>query len=242
LDETPVAEAAARRLNKPVAHILHNDRQLQFHKVQKADLLIANSNWIAASIPDRLKSSPTEVLYPPTFLTGLDLIGDGRDAITLVNMLEAKGAGLFYDLAERLPDRQFLAVTGAYGQQVKPPDLPNLTVRPNRVDMEPVWAQTRLYLQPSSYESYGKAAVEAMAHRIPVLAHPTPGLLESLAAAGIFIDRDQPDSWAAAIKDLDNATHYRRAAGRALERAQELEAITISQLERVEVALEELNN
>lgn len=238
LDETRIAEAAAARLDKPIAHVLHNDRQLQFHKVTKADLIIANSHWVAGRIPNRLRSSPLEVLYPPTFLTGLDTKGTGRDAITLVNMLEAKGAGLFYDLAERMPDRRFLAVTGAYGQQMKPPaGLTNLDVRPNRVDMAPVWAQTRLYLQPSSYESYGKAAVEAMAHRIPVLAHPTSGLLESLGSAGIFIDRTDPDAWVQAITDLDKPANYRRAADAARARAEELETITLEQLERVEAAM-----
>lgn len=239
LDETRVAEAAAARAGKPIAHVLHNDRQLQFHKVQKADLLISNSKWIVDRIPQRLKGAPTAVLYPPTFLTGLPTEGPERDSITLVNMLEAKGARVFYYLAARMPERKFLAVTGAYGKQIPAPaDLDNITVRPNRVDMAPVWEATRLYLQPSSYESYGKAAVEAMAHGIPVLAHPTTGLLESLGPAGIFIDREEHESWVSAINDLDNPNHYRKAAKAARRRAEELEVITLEQLENLDKALE----
>lgn len=239
LDETRIAEAAAKRAGKPIAHVLHNDRQLQFHKVQKADLLISNSKWIVDRIPQRLTSAPTVVLYPPTFLDGLPTEGPDRDSITLINMLEAKGARMFYYLAARMPERPFLAVTGAYGQQMPAPaDLTNITVRPNRVDMAPVWESTRLYIQPSSYESYGKAAVEAMAHGIPVIAHPTAGLLESLGDAGIFIDRDDYEAWVRAVEDLDDPKSYRRQSVLARARAEELETITYDQLENLERALE----
>jgi len=159
----------------------------------------------------------------------------------LVNMLEAKGARVFYYLAARMPERKFLAVTGAYGKQIPvPAELTNVTVRPNRVDMAPVWEQTRLYLQPSEYESYGKAAVEAMAHAIPVLAHPTAGLLESLGEAGVFIDREEGEKWVQAVTELDDPKTYRRQAKKARTRAEELEAINYTQLEALERALEEV--
>ena len=43
------------------------------------------------------------------------------------------------------------------------------------------------------------AAVEALAHGIPVIAHPTPGLRESLGFAGTYVDRDNIDAWEAQL-------------------------------------------
>jgi glycosyltransferase involved in cell wall biosynthesis len=65
-----------------------------------------------------------------------------------------------------------------------------------------VWAQTRVLMVPSVHESYGMAAVEALASGIPVIAHPTPGLREALGDAGTFVDRADVRAWVAAIKEL----------------------------------------
>lgn len=240
LDETPIAEAAAARVGAPLVHVVHNDKQLDFHQVRRADLIVANSDWIAETIPDRFADTPTVVLYPPTFCADYPTDPAERVAITLVNLLEGKGAPLFYELARRLPARTFYGVVGAYGIQVPAPSLPNLRIIRNRPDMGPVWDETRLYLQPSVYESYGKAAVEALASGIPVIAHPTEGLKESLGPAGIFCDRDDPDAWVEAIEALDDTEAYELASKTARTRAEELETLTVSQLETLEAALETL--
>ena len=239
LDETAAAAAAAQHARKPLVHVLHNDRQLDFHKVTYAALIVANSRWIQEAIPERLAAVPSLIVYPPTLdVVSLSTDTTNRDAITLVNATEPKGAPLFFDLARRNPHRRFLVVAGGYGKQIPPPpDLPNLAVVPNRPNMQPVWDQTRILLAPSSYESFGKAAIEAAARAIPVVAHPTPGLLESLSAAGIFADRDRPDAWQEAIDRLDNTRTYRNTARAVRTRALELEAITVGQLETFEAAL-----
>lgn len=241
LDETPIAETAAARNGSPLVHILHNDQQLDYHNVRRADLIVANSDWIAATVPDRFASTPTLVLYPPTFCADYQTDARERVAVTLVNLTPEKGAHVFYELARRFPDRPFYAVTGAYGVQVPAPrDLDNVRVIRNRPDMAPVWDETWLYVQPSSYESYGKAAVEALASAVPVLAHPTPGLLESLGPAGIFADRDDVDAWETEIRKLEDPETYALASKAARARAEELETRTVAQLEAVEAALERL--
>ncbi len=239
LDETPLAETTARRLGLPLVHVLHNDRQLLFHGVTYASLIVANTAWVAAAaIPDHLAAVPSIVVHPPTFCADYTTAGPYRDSVALVNLTDGKGGPLFYELARRLPERRFLAVTGAYGIQVAPPQLPNLAVRPNRPSMAGAWERTRVLLAPSVYESYGKAAVEALASGIPVIAHPTEGLVESLGSAGIFVDRDDPDAWAAALAALDDPDAYAAASTRARARAEELEAITVAQLEELETWLE----
>jgi glycosyltransferase involved in cell wall biosynthesis len=64
---------------------------------------------------------------------------------------------------------------------------------------EAVWARTGVLLAPSITEAWGMAAVEALAHGIPVIAHPTPGLREALGFAGRYVDRDNVDAWESVV-------------------------------------------
>jgi len=68
---------------------------------------------------------------------------------------------------------------------------------------------------PSEYESWGRVGVEAMASGIPVIAHPTPGLQESLGDAGVFVDRNDIDGWERAIRRLLTPRAYGTASKKA---------------------------
>ena len=54
---------------------------------------------------------------------------------------------------------------------------------------------------------------------IPVVAHPTPGLVESLGEASIFADRADLDAWEAAVKRLFSPKIYPQASKAAAARA-----------------------
>jgi glycosyltransferase involved in cell wall biosynthesis len=75
---------------------------------------------------------------------------------------------------------------------------------------------------PSERETWGMTGVEAMASGIPVIAHPTPGLLESLGDAGVFVDRSDADGWVEQIERLHDPTEWATASAKALTRAAEL--------------------
>jgi glycosyltransferase involved in cell wall biosynthesis len=55
---------------------------------------------------------------------------------------------------------------------------------------------------PSSYESYGRVALEAAINRLPVICTPTDGLKECLGAAGLYFDRDDIEGMAKKIEEL----------------------------------------
>src|SRR5690606_19054142 len=100
---------------------------------------------------------------------------------------------------------RFLGVTGIYGRQQDLAGLANVEVIPHVPHPEMrgrVYARTRVLLVPSSYESWGRVASEAICSGIPVVAHPTPGLRECLGDAGLFVDRRDVDGWVRTLANL----------------------------------------
>lgn len=153
--------------------------------------------------------------------------------LTLINLFERKGSPLFHDLARLLPDYEFLGVEGGYGRQLKE-NLPNVQYMENTKDAKKIYSQTRVLLMPSLYESYGRTAIEAMCSGIPVIANPTPGLIESMGDAGIFCRNESPLSWVEAIKKLDDPVEYKKASEAATKRAEEVTGGSKKELEDME--------
>lgn len=241
LDNTGAATRAARRARKPVVHLVHNDRQLQYHNVKPAadTLIVSNSYWIHERIPARYRPI---VCRPPVFVA--DYVTERPDAelVTLINRTEPKGAHVLYRIAEAEPARRFLAVEGAYGHQVRPPsrcrNVELMAQTPNVRD--DVYARTRVLLMPSSYESWGRVAIEAACSGIPTIAHPTPGLTEALGDAGIFADRARIGDWRRALRELDDAGAYAQAGDRARARALELAELVAGDLDALAAAVTDL--
>lgn len=182
------------------------------------DLVVFNSESLRKAVnwPGR-----TAVVHPP--IDPVDYRTTPGDKVTLVNLTVPKGGALFWELARSMPEAQFLAVRGCYGQQVSN-KAKNATVIDPTVDMvRDVYSRTRILLMPSEQETWGMAGIEAMASGIPVIAHPTPGLLESLGDAGTFVDRDDPDGWRRAIRDLLSPSAWLEASARARARAEAID-------------------
>lgn len=208
----------------PLLYIVHNDSQVAYWRLgtPNVTMLVHNSQWIAAA--HQSWGGPAETVRPPVLTEDYDVDRAGAEHVTLVNPIPEKGAHTFYALARTHPLRKFLAVTGAYGQQIPPPtQLRNVELHPQTAHMAAdIYRRTRVLLMPSSYESWGRVACEAMCSGIPVLAHPTPGLREALGDAAQFIDRDNPQAWAAALDDLDHPDTYAHWSELAHARADQL--------------------
>jgi glycosyltransferase involved in cell wall biosynthesis len=231
LDATRQAMYACRRARTPLVHLVHNDRQLEHHRVtpERAQLVIFNSEWVRDA---HAWAGPATVLHPPVWLEDYPPERGPHDRIVLLNLTEAKGALVFYELARRMPHRKFLGVRGAYGQQEPPPDLPNLRVIPNQRDVaRTVYARAACVLMPSSYESWGRVAVEAAAAGVPCIAAPTPGLLEC-GAPRAFYELDDLDGWAHALDALldDECGMREVAALSARAHAAQLEEASVQQV------------
>lgn len=219
--EAPSALDRARSLGVPSALIVHSDLAYNREFLRREpEVVVFNSEWVRQHYAERGWTGRSLVVHPPVW--GADHRTVRGDMVTLINPLPEKGARLFYQLARLMPDTEFLAVEGGYGHERQLRlDYPNVTWQPHTDDMaRDVWSRTRVLLMPSSYESWGMAGVEAMHSGIPVIAHPTAGLRESLGGAGTFVNRNQAAEWRLAIRRLwDN----KAASDRARRRAEELD-------------------
>jgi len=230
LDRTKAAVSIAKALHKPLIHLVHNDKQLPYNEIthRTAQLAIANSKWIKNTIR---KSINSIIVYPPTIPDRYE-VSTIREAIVLINMNEAKGGKIFWQLARIFPDRKFIGVKGAYGDQISyDKDLSNVTVLENTPNIQDVYKKARLVIMPSSYESWGRVAIEASCSGIPVIASPTPGLKESLDYSGHFADHDDVAGWVEQILMLDDLKRYQEYSKLAKQRAAELSTEFSSQME-----------
>jgi hypothetical protein len=235
LENTPVATLLGRWHRLPVVQVLHNTLDVTKRYAPAAALAVCNSEWMRANYASALGDAmpPAIVVRPPVMAA--DYATMPGDMVTLINLrpdetspdgtVLGKGAELFWQLAEMLPDVKFLGVKGAYGRQMVR-DLPNVEVIkhvPHHRMRDEVYSRTRVLLVPSNYESWGRVAVEAMSSGIPVIAHPTPGLTEALGSAGALVDRDDPLAWVAEIERLTCPDCRQDEAYAALRRAAELD-------------------
>jgi glycosyltransferase involved in cell wall biosynthesis len=218
LDMTEEAEQIAEKRNIPLIQIFHNDSRP--HTAKRCDLAIYNTNWILqdAPMPFPCKSI---VVHPPIWADDYRVDTSDAQYITLVNLQRPKGVEMFYCLAANMPELQFLGVKGSYGQQIMPPQgLKNVTILENQTDMRNVYRNTKILLMPSSYESYGRCAVEAAVSGIPTIAHRTKGLYEALGESGTYPVPDS-DSWACAVRYVletyDLRSQLARSHGKALD-------------------------
>jgi glycosyltransferase involved in cell wall biosynthesis len=231
-ENVPAAGALARGFGRPFVVVCHNAAQtiLRNVAVSSPALAVYNSEHVRAEAEaffaeyrQGQRPARSMVVRPPV------APGDYRttpgDRVTLINLSADKGGVLFWRLAERFPGREFLAVRGAYGEQIVK-DLPNVEVighLPADRMRDEVYARTRVLLMPSAQESWGRTAVEAMVSGIPVVAASAPGLSESLGEAGIFAERGDVDAWANVLERLDDPAEWAAASERALARAKELD-------------------
>lgn len=185
LDNTSTVISAAIAFRKPLVQVLHNTHApTRMWASCKNDLIVYNSDWMARELGDDPRGI---VVRPPVRVSDYEV--ERGAMVTLVNTQQAKGGVIFAQLAALHPNVGFLAVAGAYGEQLDP-RLPNALVKSHGQDMRWVYHCTGVLLMPSSYESYGRVGVEAMCSGIPVIASDTPGLRESLGEAGTFLPLD----------------------------------------------------
>lgn len=222
LDNTARATMLGSFNNIPVALVHHNtfdpSKEALVMPMARADVVAVNSHHMADDLGDyfdtRDEPQPKTIIVRPT-ADPMEYATVPGGKVTLINLRRrqrgsgrdglSKGGEVFRYLAETMPDVEFLGVTGAYGVQEDLADLPNVEVLehvPHHEMRARVYARTKVLLVPSSYESWGRVASEAITSGIPVLASPTPGLVEQLQDAGTFVDPTDLQEWHDTLRGL----------------------------------------
>lgn len=210
------AHRQAARLGVPSVRFYHGGNFREEDNIGAA-LVVFNSetaqakaDWSGRSVVCRPAINPDDYRTTP------------GDAVTLVNLSKEKGVKTLWRVAHRMPETRFVGVHGHTNFQEQR-QAGNVTVLPTTNDMREVYSRTRVLLMPSAFETWGRVGVEAMCSGIPVIAHPTDGLRESLGDAGIFVDRGDADAWVEQLRRLEDPDEYAAASAKALERVAQLD-------------------
>jgi len=141
-----------------------------------------------------------------------------RNRVLFINPVPEKGWAIFEQVAHQLRETAFIvleswALTEGWRQHCRSRvrSFGNVDWRPMTEDMDAVWARSRLLLMPSVWEEpWGRAASEAKARGIPVVASSRGGLPEVVGPGGVVIDAHAPVAeWTGAVARLmsDRAYH-----------------------------------
>ena len=225
LDMETNAVQTALKAKRPLVLVMHNNFRKnylqEFMRVLPKNLyLIHNSYWLKEYYSQF--GLPSIVVYPPVYWKEYHM-ETTREYVTLINLNANKGGDILYKIAKEMPDVQFMGVKGGYDGQIIRKGLPNLTYVDNTPYIQEIYKKTDILLVPSKEESWGRVAVEAMSSGIPVIANPTPGLLESCGSAGIFCDRNSIGDWVKEIRRLKNDSAWHQQSEKCLARAKELD-------------------
>lgn len=226
LDMETSAIIAAKQAKRPLVVVMHNNYRKKFlsqylNFLNKNIYIIHNSYWIKEYYSSF--NIPSIVVYPPVYWKEY-ATETTREFVTLINLNYNKGGNVFIEIAKRMPDIKFLGVKGGYDGQIMNKNVSNITYLPNTAFIKDMYAKTDILLIPSKEESWGRVAVEAMSSGIPVIANPTPGLVESCGEAGIFCKRNDIDSWVREIRRLKtDSEYYKTKSDLCLMRAKELD-------------------
>lgn len=217
----PFSVNKCKQLEKKLIYVAHNTNQsTSFQHLGRNAFILYNSEQLKSFLRFR---QPSFVLPPPVNYREFEPTTNSA-FVTLINHCKDKGGEILIDIANRLPHVPFLAVRGGYGEQVIS-DLKNIKYEDPQ-PIKDILRRTKLVIMPSLVETYGQVAIEAYAAGIPVIAHPTEGLKESMGPDGIFIDRADPEGYAGKIVTLlSDQAEYDSARAYAYSRAVALDPL-----------------
>jgi len=227
---------AGKVAGKVIVQLVHNVKSLKDRHVisRVSDMIILNSENLKKQYNGR---SEAIVINPPS----------PRDryktkpghAITLFNLSYTKGSDIFWNLAELMPDQEFIGVLGQRGKQIVN-SLPNVTVYPANSDSKYVYSKTKVLLMPSRAESWGKNAIEAAHSGIPTVCSSAAGIEEATAGFGMVVETGDVLDYKNAIERLSNPEIYRKYSESSKKRAGFLDGLFKFQIKQLEEKLLEL--
>lgn len=188
----------------PVVQVVLNGRRLEC-----AALAVFISEWVRKQQPTL---EPQDlVITPPAFAE--DVVPEDcayANRLGFIKPIKHKGVHLIYELAELLPERQFLILRGEWQDLELIRALPNVSFMQPVVDIRDFYREVDTLLVPSLSEDAGTVAQEATLNGLPCLSSNVQGLRET-NAGGIQLSPHDAHAWVKAIRTLDDPECRRRA-------------------------------
>jgi glycosyltransferase involved in cell wall biosynthesis len=186
---TPVARAAQRRLFAKV--------------IYGSDLLVANSECTAGKY-EREWGVSVEVVYPFVDVSDFKIETTGEKILHVTPTLN-KGIDITLDVADRLPDEEFLVVgrepSADIGERIR--NSPNVEYRGYVDNMQDVYRETKLVLMPSRWEEpFGRVPLESGISGIPVLCSGSGGLGEAVGDDDLIVRSNDPAAYVQATESV----------------------------------------
>ncbi|CAK0771504.1 hypothetical protein CCP3SC1AL1_560013 [Gammaproteobacteria bacterium] len=210
-----IAKTAYRLTMAPAIAALRREMRIALNC---ADLVIANSIFMA----DRIRafsSRDSLLLYPRTPVE--DFIGPTEEDVGTVGVIgdgADKGGLIFRALANRFPEIPFRL----HAREVDKTPLPkNVTFAGWERDLKKLYSGLRLVLVPSQVsEAYGRVALEALGHGIPVLVSRVGGLPETVPHTDWTVsDWGNTEAWCASFAEAWRSAPSRRFEAHAFARS-----------------------
>lgn len=158
---------------------------------QLATYTIANSEFTAGLI-DELFDVEGPIINPPIELEEYRVEYDPNGFITMVNPRAAyKGADIFLEIADEMPDEEFLLVGPISSSEIKSWAQQAQNVRHWEWcdDMREAYSVTKLVVVPSRWEEpFGRVPAEAMVSGIPCVVSNRGGLPDVVGETGVIVD------------------------------------------------------
>jgi glycosyltransferase involved in cell wall biosynthesis len=148
--------------------------------------------------------------------------------LTVARLEEQKGLETLVDALAELPEFELSIVGTGSRRRVLEARVRALGLEARvkllgfRDDVPVLLRTADLYAQPSRWEGFGIAAVEAMASGLPVVCSDVPGLRDVVGSAGLTFRMGDPASLAGALREsVRNAQLYEGLSRKAVARAAE---------------------
>ena len=172
-----------------------------------SEKIVANSKHTASKYSQRYPEieDKMEVMYPLAEKSKYDVDSTG-DKIVHVNPIEPKGIDITLEVAENMPEREFLIVGNEGPQHLmnEIENLPNVEFGGFYEDMKSVYRQAGIVLFPSREEAFGRISVEAGYSGIPVITSGVGGLSESMSVQKLNVKNNTPEDYISKIKEVEN--------------------------------------
>lgn len=197
--------------------------------VERSTAVIVNSGHMQEEFTEAWGSA-SHVVYPFIELDDYRVEEHG-DSILHVSPTPEKGIGITLEVAELMPEEEFLIVGhNSWRERVRRrvDSLDNVERTGHRDDVRGFYRESKLLLMPSRWaEPFGRLPVEAGVSGIPTLCSGRGGLSEAVGSDSLVVESNAPEDYVSRIREVDDnygaysSLAKRNAESKAAERSLE---------------------